>query len=83
MGVWIDTKKGLMYLANEFDPSAKHSFALTADDHSDNAMLIAGGWKNNYHLRKLVGTFMAGMLRFDNQVLRNVGYEMFKKFNIS
>lgn len=83
MGVWVDQKKGLMYLANDHDPTTKYSFALTADDHSENAMLMSGGWKKNYYLKKLLGSFMNGYLRFDNQVLRNIGYEMFKKMNIS
>lgn len=83
MGIWVDTNKGLMYLANEHDPSSKYKFALTSDDHNENALLMSGGWKKSYHLKKLVGSFMNGYLRFDNQVLRNIGYEMFKKMNIS
>jgi hypothetical protein len=31
---------------------------------------------------KLVGSFMAGYLRFDNQVLRTTGYELFKKLSV-
>lgn len=82
MGVWVDANKGLMYLATEHDPHTKHKFALTADDHSDNVMMVKS-WKKNYFLRKLVATFMAGGLRFDNQILRNIGYEMFNKLNVS
>jgi hypothetical protein len=82
IGIWVDVKKGLMYMANEYDPSSKYVFALTSDDHSENAMLMSGGWKKNYHLKKLVGSFMNGYLRFDNQVLRNIGYEVFKRMNI-
>lgn len=81
MGVWVDQQKGLMYLANEHDPSTKYVFAMTTEDHSENAMMLTG-WKKNYYLKKLVGSFMNGFLRFDNQVLRNIGYEMFKKMNI-
>jgi hypothetical protein len=81
MGIWVDNKRGVMYMANEHDPSSKFVFALTADDMSENAMLMAG-WKKNYYLKKLVASFMNGFLRFDNQVLRNVGYELFKKMNV-
>jgi hypothetical protein len=81
MGVWVDNKAGIMYLANEYDPSSKYVFALTTDDLNENALLMTT-WKNNYYLKKLVASFMAGILRFDNQVLRNVGYEMFKKMNV-
>lgn len=81
MGIWVDVGLGLMYLSNDHDPSTKLVFALTADDLSENAMLMTG-WKNHYYLKKMVSAFMNGFLRFDNQVLRNVGYEMFKKMKI-
>lgn len=81
MGIWVDVERGLMYLANDFDPSSKYIYALSKDDLTENVMLL-NGWKNNYHLRKMVGAFTSGYLRFDNQVLRNVGYEMFNKMNI-
>jgi hypothetical protein len=81
MGIWVDVDKGLMYLANEYDPSSKLLFALTKDDMSENALML-DGWKNNYYLKKLVSAFTKGYLRFDSQVLRNVGYEMFKKMNV-
>jgi hypothetical protein len=80
-GIWVDTKKGLMYLANEHDPSSKYVFAMTSEDHSENAMMLTG-WKKNYQLKKLVGSFMNGYLRFDNQVVRNLAYEMFRKMNV-
>lgn len=81
MGVWVDTDAGVMFLCNDYDPSSKNVFALTTDDINENAMLMTN-WKNNYYLLKLVRAFMNGYLRFDNQVLRNVGYEMFKKMRI-
>jgi hypothetical protein len=81
MGVWVDVEMGIMYLSNDFDPSSKVIFALTTDDLNENAMLMTG-WKNNYYINKMVRAFMNGYLRFDNQVLRNIGYEMFKKMRI-
>jgi hypothetical protein len=81
MGVWVDIDLGLMYLSHDNDPSSKLVFALSTDDLNENAMLMSG-WKNNYYLKKMVHSFMNGYLRFDNQVLRNVGYEMFKKMNV-
>lgn len=81
MGIWVDIDEGLMYLANEYDPSTKHIYALSTDDLEDNMMMITS-WKQNYFMKKMVSAFFNGYLRFDNQVLRNVGYEMFKKLNI-
>lgn len=81
MGVWVDVSKGVMYLSNDYDPSSKNMFALSADDLTENTLMMKS-WRDNYYLRKLVGSFMNGYLRFDNQVMRNLGYEMFKKMNI-
>lgn len=81
IGIWVDVGHGIMYMSNDYDPSSKHIFALTADDLSENAMLLTG-WRDNYFLRKMVRAFTMGFLRFDNQVLRNIGYDIFKKMNI-
>lgn len=81
MGVWVDIEGGIMFLSNDYDPSSKIVFALTTNDINENAMLMSN-WRNNYYLKKLVNAFMNGYLRFDNQVLRNVGYEMFKKMRV-
>lgn len=81
MGLWVDADAGLLFLSNDYDPSSKYMFALSTDDLSENVMMLTG-WKNNYYLKKMVHAFMSGYLRFDNQILRNIGYEMFKKMNI-
>jgi predicted YcjX-like family ATPase len=81
LGIWVDVQLGLLFMANEFDPSSKLKFALTTDDLTENTMLMTN-WKQNYYLTKLVGAFKNGFLRFDNQVLRNIGYEMFKKMHV-
>lgn len=81
MGIWVDLVAGLLFLSNDHDPSSKNVFALSTEDLNENVMFMKA-WKNNYYLRKLVNAFMNGYLRFDNQVLRNLGYEMFKKMNV-
>jgi hypothetical protein len=80
-GVWVDVKKSSLYLASEYDPSCKYNYALTTDDLNESSMLMTA-WKTNYHLLKLVTAFKNGYLKFDNQMLRTIGYEMFKKMNI-
>jgi len=81
MGVWVDLHEGLMFLSNDHDPNTKLKYAMTADDLTENTLLMKS-WNKNYHLRKLVSAFSDGYLRFDNQVLRTIGYELFKKMNI-
>lgn len=81
-GIWTDVDAGLMFMSTDHDPSTKFNYALTTSDLKENTMLLSS-WKNkNFHLTKLVSAFKKGFLRFDNQVVRNVGYEIFKKMNI-
>lgn len=81
IGVWVDVDKGVMYLSHDHDPSTKLCFALTTDDLDENTMMMTS-WKQNYYLSKMVNAFLNGYLRFDNQVLRNIGYEIFKRMNV-
>lgn len=80
-GIWVDVDKGIMYLSQDYDPSSKNVFALSTDDLTENSVLMLG-WRDNYFLKKMVRAFKGGVLRFDNQVIRNVGYEMFKKMRV-
>ncbi|CAA67647.1 encapsidation protein [Bacillus phage B103] len=81
MGVWVDTQQMLLYLTTDHDPSTKNVYALTADDLEE-GMILVSNYKKNYHIRKLCSAFMNGQLRFDNQLMRTIGYEMFKKMRV-
>lgn len=81
IGIWVDVDEGLMFMSNDHDPSSKYVFALTTDDLNENTLLFTS-WKTNYYLSKMVSAFTKGYLRFDNQVLRNIGYEIFNKMHV-
>lgn len=81
MGVWVDTQQMLLYLTTDHDPSTKSVYALTADELEEGVVLVTN-YKKNYHIRKLCSAFMNGQLRFDNQLMRTIGYEMFKKMRV-
>jgi hypothetical protein len=81
MGVWIDTRLELMFLSQDHDPSSKDVYAIVKEDMTENRKLVRA-WKDNYHLMKLGKVFKNGNLRFDNQVVRTTGYDMFKKMGV-
>ncbi|AZU99791.1 terminase [Bacillus phage DK3] len=81
MGMWVDTKSDFMFLSQDYDPSSKKTFALTKEDMSENRVLI-NNYRNEYHLDKLVRAFKKGLLMFDNQIIRQTGYDMFKKMGV-
>lgn len=80
-GIWVDVGLGLMYISQATDPSTRFHYAMTTKDMEYNT-LLGSNWKKNYHLYKMVGAFKKGYLRFDNQVIRNTMYDLFKKMNI-
>lgn len=81
LGLWVDVKDTIMYLSQDHDPSSKHKYALTKDDVNEDVMLVFQ-WKANYHLFKMISAFKRGLLRFENQTVRNKAYDMFKFMNI-
>lgn len=78
-GIWTDINEGLMYLSQDHDPSSKKVFALTREDMNDNRVFANS---QNYYVRKMVNTFKRSELRFDGQLVRTIGYEMLRMFNI-
>lgn len=80
-GIWYDVEEGVMYLSHKYDPSSKLKFALSKDDMSETTLLTSS-WKTNYYLKKMVIAFTTGVLRFEDQILRNKGYDMFNKMHI-
>jgi len=81
MGIWVDVDETLMFLSNDYDPSTKSKFALTTDDLNENTLLMTN-WNQHYYLKKFAIAFKNGCLRFENQVLRNIGYEVFKRMGV-
>jgi Podovirus DNA encapsidation protein (Gp16). len=80
-GIWVDREQMLMYMSESYDPKSKEIFALTSDDLTEKNHLITA-WRNNYKLTKMVRAFTKGMMRFENQVVRNKGYEIFRNMRI-
>lgn len=80
MGIWVDVDEHLLFLSPDYDPTGK-IFALTTDD-MDKDRLLMNNYKENYYLYKMVRAFKQGAMRFDNQTMRNIGYEVFKKMRV-
>ena len=80
-GIWVDRESMTMHMSDSYDPKSKEIYALTSDDLTEKHMLVLG-WKNHYKLKKMVSAFTKGMMRFENQVIRNKAYEIFRNMRI-
>ena len=81
IGVWVDRERALMYLSTDYDPSTTKRYCVTTDDLSEGVTLVKG-FNNNLYTQKMTSAFKHGMLRFDNQHIRTIGYDMFRILNI-
>ena len=81
IGIWVDGDLGLLFMSDVVDPSCRHVYPMTLGDHAEN-LYYKNRWKDNFHLNKLVNAFQKGYLRFENQVVKNDGYEIFKGMNL-
>lgn len=80
MGIWVDPALHIMYLSGEHDPYTKLKFAITPEDMDEETNYT--NWKKNFYLIKMTRAFKDSLLRFDNQMLRTIAYDMFNKMNI-
>lgn len=75
-GVWIDYKKGLLYLSEDIDKSCRISFSLTIDDHKPNTMLLKTG--KSYYLEMFKRNYAIGNVRFESMKAKNMGHDIMK-----
>ena len=70
LGIWISNKHGLIWVSEDVDPSSKNVYALTANSHSENTLLIKNARGNL--LQYVMGYYKAGCLRFENQKVKEL-----------
>lgn len=80
-GVWVDVTRTLMFLSTKYDSGSKKIYALSKDDFNERNIL-ASNYKEHYHLLRMVTAFKNGQLRFENQTVRSIAYDMFQKMNV-
>ena len=78
VGFWVDKDEGVMYATREHDPSSPARYCLTREDHGPNLYLI----KNirNTHINDLVFFFDNGLLRFSDNQVKNICYDILSLF---
>jgi len=81
IGIWVCPRNGLMYMSQDYDPSSKQVYAIVKEDMAEGRTLIRN-FRDNGFMYKMSRAFKKGELRFDNQVVRTTGYELFKKMGV-
>lgn len=77
LGLWVNYDTYLYYVSETIDPSYKMVFSTTFDNHTPNNLLISRGDKG--YFGQLVRAFKLGILRFENQEIKSIVYDIIKR----
>lgn len=80
-GVWLDSDIGKLYLSDKYDPSTKYKYSLSKTDMNKGYMYVRN-YRTNYHLKQMIEFFKLSALRFENQTIKNIGYDILNDMNI-
>ena len=78
-GFWVDYKKGLIYVNQQYDPSSYSLYCITKDDHEANLLLIKTLGESK-RIQRIVFAFRNGLLRFQDMQVKNQFYEFIGYF---
>lgn len=79
VGVWKKinplVSEDILYIDDRIDKTSNRRFALTKDDMSIDYFMIQKG-RNNVIIKSIINYFDFGKLRFKNQKIKNIAYEI-------
>lgn len=81
-GIWIDYKEGFIFVSRDVDPSNRLLYALTADDHTPNAIYSAGGASRSPFLSMLAKMYRLGAVRFESVGIKNEFMPVFRLLRV-
>lgn len=77
LGVWADTKAGMMYVSKSVDPEYPICYSITMKDHKPNTMFFKNKSKAN-KFKIFIEMYQHGYVRFENMNIKNITYEVIK-----
>ena len=82
IGVWCDTKEGLIYITNKVDSTYPLKYAITTNDHKPNMIVLSNKYSKD-KIKILTKMYEYGCLRYENIKLKSYMFEIFKLLNIA
>lgn len=77
-GVWETRNRGMMFVSRDYDPSCRHIYSFSFDDHKPNTMLIKQASKIG-NFKAFLEYFKAGYVRFEDVTIKNIMFEVIGK----
>lgn len=69
IGVW-NSKNGHLYMSEKYEPNTSHKFACDYTDHTEDTVFLNA--RENYYLNLCIKYYKQGLLRFENQKVKNI-----------
>lgn len=76
IGVW-NSRNGHLYMSEKFEPNTYNKFACDYTDHTEDTMFLNA--RENYVLRICIRYYKQGLLRFENQKVKNICTRLLNK----
>lgn len=76
-GVWFCNKDQTVRISSKYDINIKLKFAIKTDDH--NSETLISSFRNNPYLKLVGNSFKDGLLRFENNDVKNQLMEVLRK----
>ena len=68
-GVWRDKKNEFIFISNDYDPTNPCCFAIDNKSHNEHTMLVNA--RNSPWFKIVIDAYRMGLLRFENQNIKN------------
>ena len=76
IGIWV-SNNGHLYMSEKYDPNTVHKFACDYNDHTEETMFVNA--RENLYLSLCLKYYKQGLLRFENQKLKNICIHLLNK----
>lgn len=78
--VWLDYKTGIFYCDDKYMKTC-NEYVLSCEDHNPNTLLNASGINLNM-LKQLISYFQVGRVRFSDQNVKHLMYDVFRSLGV-
>lgn len=76
IGIW-NSRNGHLYMSDKYEPNTVHKFACDYNDHTEDTMFV--NVRENYYLAICLRYYKQGLLRFENQKIKNICVNLLNK----
>ena len=82
LGVWCDSKLGLMFVSSKVDMTYPLKYAITTNDHKPNMIVLSNKYSRE-KIKVLTKIYEYGALRYESLKIKSMMFEIFKLLNIA